>query len=275
MDHHTSWFSFLPGFAEASHWAHGLQGVLFSRPGQIQHVFAGALVCLALLALSLRARMQLQAAGKEAVIPDPKPSIRNLLEVFLEAIYKQGRAIIGKEIDRYFPVIATLALFILFSNLLGLIPGFLPPTDNWNTTMACGGFVFFYYNYHGFRANGMRHLEHMANPVGEAWGWFLAPLLFVIELFSHGFRPLTLGLRLSANMIADHNVLSAFLDLAPWLVPIIFLFLGTLVSVVQTMVFVLLTMTYIGMATAHTDHDHEEESDDKASVAATGAGAHA
>ena len=109
---------------------------------------------------------------------------------------------------------------IFFSNLLGLIPGFAPPTDNWNTTFACSIFVFLYYNWHGVRAHGIGHLTHIANPVGTWWGWFLSPLMFPIELVSHIARPMSLGIRLSANMVGDHAVVAAFLGLVPILVPL-------------------------------------------------------
>lgn len=275
MAHGVSWFSFWSLFSDFQHYADthsgyptcvgdacplfSWKGLLFGNPATVQPVFAAVLVLIVIIGLSLRARMQLNAAGDDAVIPDPDVSIRNLFELGFEALYKQSRQIIGDEASRYFPVIATLGLFILFSNLLGLLPGFLPPTDNWNTTMACGGFVFIYYNFHGLRVNKLGHLKHIANPAGTTMGWFMAPLIFPVELVSHCARPFTLGLRLAANMMGDHAVLFAFLGLVPILVPLPFLALGLLVCFVQTLVFVLLTMTYIGMAVAVADHDEHPE----------------
>jgi F-type H+-transporting ATPase subunit a len=284
MGHGVTWFSFLPFYQELQHYADthsGMpactgeacplftyRGVLFGNPATFQHVFAGILVLLVLVVVSLRARSQLKAAGAGAVIPDPKPSVRNFIEVGLEALYSQAKTIMGKEAPRYFPIVATLGLFILFSNLLGLFPGFTPPTDNWNTTMACSGFVFLWYNFHGLRVNGWDHLKHIANPAGDKVGWFLSPLLLPVELVSHCARPFTLGVRLAANMVGDHAVLTAFLGLVPVLVPLPFLALGLLVCLVQTLVFVLLSMIYIGMAVAESHHDEHEHDATAAAAAA-------
>jgi F-type H+-transporting ATPase subunit a len=173
----------------------------------------------------------------------------------LEALYGQMKQIIGKDAARYFPVLSTLTLFIFVSNILGLVPGMSAPTNNWNTTFACGIFVFLYYNYHGLRAHGWGHLAHMANPTGQWWGWFIMPLMLPIELVSHAARPFSLGVRLAANMVGDHAVMLGFLSLVPVLVPLPFMVLGLVVSVVQTLVFVLLSTIYIGLATAggHAD----------------------
>ena len=105
--------------------------------------------------------------------------------------------------------------------------------------------------------NGWDHLIHLANPTGESWGWFLAPLMLPIELVSHIARPFSLGVRLATNMIGDHAVLVAFLGLMPVLVPMPFLALGLLVSMIQTFVFVLLTMIYIALSVEEAHHDDE------------------
>ena len=108
--------------------------------------------------------------------------------------------------------------------------------------------------------HGMGHIAHMANPAGEWWGWFLAPLMFPIELVSHCARPFSLGVRLAANMVGDHAVLFAFLGLVPIIVPLPFLGLGLMVCMIQTLVFILLSMIYIGMAVedTHGDEHHDE-----------------
>jgi F-type H+-transporting ATPase subunit a len=271
MDHHTTWLSFLPGYAQFQEYLRHTQegavghakGLLFGQETMIiQHVGAAFIVMLVVLFLSLRARADMARAGEGAVIPAPGLSARNFFEVLLETLYKQmGQIIGGAEVKRYFPVIATLALFIFFSNILGLIPGMSAPTSNWNTTFACSIFVFLYYNFHGLRVNGMGHIAHMANPAGVWWGWFLAPLMFPIEIVSHIARPFSLGVRLAANMTGDHAVLSAFLGLMPILLPLPFFFLGLMVCVIQTIVFSLLSIVYIGLAVqeAHHGDEHHEE----------------
>lgn len=256
MDHHTTWLTLLPGYAalQAAISSLGPRGLL-GNPTVVQHVLAAALVIVAVLLLAWRTRAAIGSAGMGAIIPGPEISVRNLVEVVAEALYAQMRQIIGKDAKRYFPVLYALTLFVFFSNILGLIPGFTPPTDNWNTTFACGLFVFLYYNYHGLRSQGLGHIGHMANPTGQWWGWFLAPLMFPIELVSHIARPFSLGVRLAANMVGDHAVLVGFLTLVPILVPLPFMALGLIVSLVQTLVFVLLSMIYIALATAHGEHD--------------------
>jgi F-type H+-transporting ATPase subunit a len=256
MDHHTTWLSLIYGYhtLEEAVRQLGPKGVL-GNTLVIQHVMAAILVVFVVLLLAWRTRSAIRQAGMGAIIPGPEISVRNVFEVVAEALYGQMRQIIGKDAKRYFPVLFALTLFIFFSNILGLIPGFVPPTDNWNTTFACGLFVFLYYNYHGLRTQGLGHIAHMANPTGQWWGWFMAPLMFPIEIVSHIARPFSLGVRLAANMVGDHAVLLGFMALVPILVPLPFMALGLIVSVVQTLVFVLLSMIYIALATADTHHD--------------------
>lgn len=276
MEHGVTWLSFLPGYKQLeAYFVHTAEqnghthGILFGGALGLNHVAAALLVSVVLVLVALKARGELNSAKDGGVIPNAKVSLGGIIDLALEALYGQMRSIIGPDAKRYFPVIATLAMFIFFSNVLGLVPGFTPPTDNWNTTFACGIFVFFYYNFHGLRVNGMAHIAHMANPTGQWWGWFLAPLLFPIEIVSHVARPASLGIRLAANMIGDHAVLGAFLGLVPILVPLPFLLLGLIVCVVQTFVFVLLSMIYIGMSVAVAHHNDEHGHD-----AAAHAGAH-
>lgn len=256
MDHHTTWITLFPGYAALNAWVQRLQptGIL-GNPVVIQHVLAALLTVTVVLLLAWRTRSDLRRAGMNAVVPGPEISVRNVFEATAEALLAQMHQIIGKDARRYFPVLFSLTLFIAFSNLLGLVPGFTPPTDNWNTTFACGLFVFVYSNYHGLRSHGLQHIGHMANPTGAWWGWFLAPLMFPIELVSNLARPFSLGVRLAANMVGDHAVLLGFLSLVPILIPLPFMALGLLVSLVQTLVFVLLSIIYISLAVTGEHHD--------------------
>jgi F-type H+-transporting ATPase subunit a len=255
MEHGITWLSFLPGYQQLEAYMQAQGRGVLGNAILIQHVVAALLVALVVLFVAFKVRGALDRAGEGAVVPGPEVSLRNFVEVIFEALYGQMKQIIGPDCARYFPVLGTLAMFIFFSNLLGLIPGFTPPTDNWNTTFACGIVVFLYYNFHGLRAHGLGHIAHMANPTGQWWGWFLAPLMFPIELVSHIARPFSLGVRLAANMVGDHAVLLGFLGLVPILVPLPFMVLGLVVCVVQTLVFILLSMIYIGLATASTHDD--------------------
>lgn len=260
MPKDVTWFNFLPGYEQLERYAQAQLGLSFMNHQaiEIQHVLAALLVLVIILGLSLQARMALARSGDNGLVPDAKPSVRNFLEVIAEALFKQMSGIIGPEARRYFPIIGAIGMFIFFSNLLGLIPGFEPPTKNWNTTVACGVFIFLYYNFHGVRKNGFAHITHMANPVGEWWGWFLAPIMFPIELISHLARPLSLSLRLMGNMIGDHAVLGIFVGIFPFLLPLPFYALGLIVCVVQTLVFCLLSMVYISLAVQDA-HKNDEE----------------
>lgn len=183
------------------------------------------------------------------LIPEPKINFRNFFEIIAEKLYGLTTSVIGHHnAPKYFPIIGTLFLFIFASNIVGLIPGVLPSTEDLNTTLALGLFVFVYYNYVGLRENGLSYLKHFLGPV-----LFLAPLMLVIELASHLFRPLSLALRLRGNIMGDHVVLGVFSDLVPYLLPVVFYGIGVFVAFIQAFVFCLMTMVYISLSTAH-DH---------------------
>jgi F-type H+-transporting ATPase subunit a len=219
-----------------------------------EHLLTFAVVAIFLSVVGLIYRSKV-AASNNVIVPDAGISFRNFIEAFGEFTYNLCKATMGeKEAHKYFPVICMLFIFIFISNLIGLVPGFLPPTDNLNTTLALGIFVFIYYNIMGIKEQGIvGHIKHFMGPV-----WYLAPLIFIIEIISHGVRPVSLALRLRGNMFGDHLVLSIFSGILPYLVPIVFLILGLFVCFIQAFVFTLLTMVYISLATAH--HDHDEHS---------------
>jgi F-type H+-transporting ATPase subunit a len=154
---------------------------------------------------------------------------------------------------KYLPLIGTLACFIFFSNLLALIPGFVPPTTTLKTNVALALTVFFITHIEGIRAQGLvNYLKHFAGPL-----WWLAWIMIPIELIGHLARPLSLSLRLMGNMVSDHKVVGVFFGLVPLLVPVPFLILGAMVVVIQTLVFCLLSMVYINMAVSGHDHDED------------------
>ncbi len=219
----------------------------------VHHIFAALIVFLILVSFSLLAKNSLKNMDK-MVVPSPKITILNLFELLVTALSSFMKDVIGHDYKRHVPLVGTLALFILVSNLLGLVPGFIPPTDNLNTTIACGLVVFGYFNYQGLRVNGFHHITHLANPLGVWWGWFLAPLLFPIEVVGLIVRPLSLGIRLAGNMIGDHKVLMAFAGIMPFLLPLPFYLLGFLVCIIQTIVFCLLTCVYISLHTQEEAH---------------------
>jgi F-type H+-transporting ATPase subunit a len=230
----------------------------------VQHIAAMLLTALIMLLLALRARGQLASAGD--ILPDKTLSARTVVELLMDSVLTVMQfAMPYRAALRHFWIIGTLAFFILFSNLLGLIPGFIPPTENFNTTFACGSIVFIYYNYQAFRRLGLGHLAHLANPVGEPWGWFLAPLFLPVEMISHCIRPASLSIRLLCNIAGDHMVMGVFVGIFPLIVPLPFLALGLFVALIQTFIFILLSCVYIGEVeanvehhlAAHAHHEHE------------------
>lgn len=217
------------------------------------HVITFAIVGIVFILVGLFYRSKVSSVNS-AIIPDKGITFRNVFEAMGQFIYNLARNIMGEEeAKKYYTVIMLLFSFIFVNNVIGLIPGFLPPTDNFNTTLALGAFVFLYYNYQGIRAQGfVGHIKHFMGPV-----WYLAILIFPLEIISHSVRPLSLGLRLKGNMEGDHLVLSIFSNLVPYIVPIPFYIIGLFVCFMQAFVFTLLTMVYISLATAHHDHDEE------------------
>ncbi len=216
------------------------------------HVGMTILVGAVLVVATFVARAQLLAVMQSpdgGLVPDSKLTYRNFFEILAERLYALTETVIGHhDAAIYFPVVGSIFVFIFASNLIGLVPTFQPSTDNLNTTLALGVFVFVYYNYAGFKAHGLSYLKHFLGPM-----MFLAPLMLVIELASHLFRPLSLALRLRGNILGDHIVLQVFSGLVPYLLPVIFYGLGVFVAFMQAFVFCLMTMVYISLSTSH-DH---------------------
>ena len=184
------------------------------------------------------------------------------LEVSVLAVRGMLEDIVGPHGLQYFPVVMTFAVLIMVSNLMGFFPLFISPTSATSVTFALGLASFLYYNYIGIKENGIfGHLKHFAGPI-----WWIAPLIFVIELISNLIRPFTLGIRLFANMFSDEKVLDTISHLAPgityWGVPVLLMPLSLFVAFIQTFVFVLLSQLNISEV-SHPPHDshhpHEED----------------
>lgn len=224
---------------------------LFGVEEATGHVVMAILVGALLILTTVIAAAQVKRAltQENGLIPDEKLTYKNFFEIVAEQLYKLTESVIGHhDAPHFFPVIGSLFVFIFTSNLIGLIPGFVPPTENMNTTLALGIFVFIYYNIIGFKVHGAGYLKHFLGPI-----WWLAPLMLVIELASHLFRPLSLSLRLRGNIMGDHVVLHLFSSLVPYLLPVVFYGMGVFVAFIQAFVFCLMTMVYISLSTAH-DH---------------------
>ncbi len=182
-------------------------------------------------------------------------------------------AVIGEHGYKYFPVVATFAVLVFVSNLMGLFPLFMAPTASVNVTFALSISAFVYYNYVGIHENGIvKHIGHFAGPkLPLLMAIFITPLIFSVELISSLIRPFTLGVRLFANMFADEKIFSEITNLYPpitqLLVPLLLTALGTFVAIEQTLVFTLLSMIYISEV-SHV-HDVEEEAEHAAEAETT------
>ena len=186
---------------------------------------------------------------KEGILPAKKWGFRAFLEIFCDGIFGLMSQVMGEKAARkHFKLIASMGIFIFFCNAMALIPGGAVPTATLKTNALIAIMVFIVYNYYGFKEHGVGYLKHFAGPI-----WWLSPLLFPLEVLSALVRPLSLSLRLLGNMVADHSVLFTFTVLVPLIIPVPFLFLGLIVVTIQTLVWCLLSMIYISMATAH-DH---------------------
>lgn len=182
---------------------------------------------------------------------------------------------VGEHGFKYFPVVATFAVLVLISNLMGLFPMFMSPTAHINVTFALGLTSFLYYNYVGISENGLiNHLAHFAGPkLPLIMTLIITPLIFSIELISNLIRPLTLAVRLFANMFADEQIAMQISGLFPpftqYFLPVLLLPLALFVAFVQTLVFTLLSMIYISeVSHAHDDHHHEDHAEvDETAVA--------
>lgn len=238
---------------------------ILQLPGVPDHVTYTWLVMAILIVASLLATRRLR------VVP---AGLQNFMEIVLEQVQGLLEEIVGPEGRRFLPLIATLTMFILVSNLFGLIPGLAVPTANLNTTLACALIVFLAYHYIGIRKNGVwKYLKHFAGPLP-----LLAPLMFPIEVISHFARPLSLSVRLFANMFGGHMLMAALfflalslfewswrgstvfflvtipLNLLPILLIVPIMLLKLLVALIQTFIFVMLSTVYISLALEEAEH---------------------
>jgi F-type H+-transporting ATPase subunit a len=255
MPDHSSWLTLiLSHFRETlEHNADVLGDTLVGAQSPSWRSFeplAGSLFVVAvILLISLRVRSRLSRTD-EAIIPEESLTLRTFMETFLGYFYDLAKSVMDADrAKKYFPLIGTAAMFVFFANVMALMPGFPVATSNLNITLGCGLVVFVLFNAYGLMTNGFGYIAHLAGPA-----WYLAPLMFPIEVISLCVRPVTLGVRLMVNMAADHLMLGLFLSLIALLVPIPVMLLGVLVVLIQTLVFTMLTCIYIGLATEHEAH---------------------
>lgn len=197
-------------------------------------VFNTCFVVLLLAVLSFLATRRMQ------VYPG---RLQNVMEVVVGGLHGQLVDTMGDHGKKFFPLIATLFIFILTANLIGIIPGFESPTANINTNLAMALVVFFSTHVVGVWTHGFKYLKQFIGPV-----WWLIPLMLPIEVISHLSRPLSLTFRLFGNIAGEDIVLLVVLLLVPLIVPLPIMILMIFTSIVQSLVFMLLAMMYIGGA---------------------------
>jgi F-type H+-transporting ATPase subunit a len=169
---------------------------------------------------------------------------QNILEMIVGGLEDFMVDITGPEGRAFFPFIATIFLYILISNLLGLVPGFFSPTANINTTLSLAICTFVLTHIIGIKFHGVKYIKHFLGPA-----WAIAPIMFIIELIGHFARVMSLSVRLFGNIFGKEKVLGIFFALAGlYLAPLPILFLGILVSFIQAVVFMLLSIVYFAGA---------------------------
>ncbi len=246
MPEHEIWLTrlFNDNLAGVGNWVLSLARVHAENPARpwanfITMQILVAAIIVVLFAV-LRPRLSMDRPGKT----------QHLFEVIYTFLHDEAHDNIGHDGPRFLPFLGTLFIFILFCNLIGIIPGFESPTMNPSVPAGCALLVFVYYNFMGFKQQGVgKYLAHFAGPMP-----ILAPLMIPIEIISHMARPLSLTIRLFANMLAGEKVTVVFLGLTYLVAPALFMGLHVFVSFLQAYIFVLLTMMYLSETVPHDQH---------------------
>jgi F-type H+-transporting ATPase subunit a len=230
---------YLPGLANAVLGVVGIapQARPWSNFITMQILVAAIIVVVFAL---LRTRLSVDRPGR----------FQQTLELIYEFVHNQTEEMVGHAGHRYMAYFGSLFLFILISNLIGVIPGFESPTMYPYVPAGCAVATFLYYNFVGVQAHGLwKHLAHFVGPI-----WWLAPLMIPIEIVSNLARPLSLTLRLFANMYAGEQVTTVFVSLTKLIIPVLFMALHIFVALLQAYIFMLLTMIYVSGAVAEEEH---------------------
>jgi F-type H+-transporting ATPase subunit a len=200
--------------------------------------------------LFIRSRLSVENPGKfQILLEDGVSAVRDLLVQW-----------IGPKGPRFMPLIATLGLFILMGNYMGLVPGLMAPTSSINVTLGCALTIWVYYHFQGIRAQGIGpYLLHFAAPPGAPL--LLAPIMLPIELISHLSRVMSLSLRLFGNVFGEELVIMILFGLIPFLVPLPMMFLGIVTGGLQAFIFMLLSIIYLQGAVAVEHHEDEHGHD--------------
>lgn len=225
-----------------------MEGRVFTFAGLINpdHDFViGFYTIIVALLVVLFARL---ATQNMKIIPT---GIQNVYEFLISGILNVASDVVSREVAiKYLPLTGTIALFVFFSNAIGIIPGFESPTSSWSFTLVLALVVFFYYHYEGIKTKGLVHyFAHFMGPMKV-----LAPLMLPIEIISHISRIISLSFRLFGNIKGDDMFLLVMLMLAPWVAPLPAFAILTLMAFLQAFVFMILTYVYIAGAIMEEEH---------------------
>jgi len=232
-----------------SHYANGHEAVTHGYLPIPTHVV------MALIAFTICTLGLFLFRGKLSV-DKPRPG-QHVLELIVLQVRTMLSEIVGPYGPRYLPIIATFALFILVSNLMGLFPGVVAPTVSLNVTLALGITSFAYYIGMGFKQQGPKYLMHFFGGLTGVLLIIIGPIIFIVEIVSNFVRPATLGIRLFVNIFADEKIAEAFSNILPIGLPIATMALGTFVALIQAFIFITLSMVYLSETVPHDDHEHE------------------
>lgn len=205
----------------------------------LTHMLLSAFIAMFLAKVAM-SNLQLVPAGTQ-----------NVMEAYLKGVLEMGIDVMGKAHARkYLALVATIGLFVGIANLIGIIPGFEAPSSSLNMTLTLALTVFVYYNYVGIKTHGVaKYFKHFSGPV-----WWLAWLMFPVEIVSHFSRIISLSFRLMGNIKGDDMFLAVILMLVPWVLPLIPFALLTFGAFLQAFIFMMLTTVYIGSAVTIEDH---------------------
>jgi F-type H+-transporting ATPase subunit a len=199
------------------------------------HVIYSWFVILLLIVFAVLATRKIEMIPTKA---------QNFFEIVISGMEEFMVDVTGEEGRWFFPVIATIFIYIATCNLLGLVPGFYPPTASINTTAACAIPVFLFTHFIGIKYHGIKYVKHFLGPV-----WWLIPIILPIEIIGHLARILSLSFRLFGNITGHELVLAILFMLAgAFFAPLPIMAMGIFVSLVQAFVFFLLSTMYFAGA---------------------------
>lgn len=239
---HVLWITrlfnhFLAGFANA------ILSLVHITPSDVNNPWTDWMVCEVLVVAFI---LVFFAFARTRFSVDKPGKIQHVLEIVYEFIHASTEEVVGHHGVRYLPFFGTIFIFILFLNMAGLIPGLDSPTMYPMVPFGFAVATFLFYHFAGIREHGAGYIKQFLGPMLA-----IAPIVFAIEIVSHLARPMSLTVRLYANMFAGEQVFLTFLGLTKLIVPVIFIALHLFVSVLQAYIFMMLAMVYVGGAVSH------------------------